>query len=203
MTTLQHLAVDALTKSGHKYDGNDLVIENVIFEVDQFRQILQVELGDCHEEYKFLQEVKNTKSWSNTTSNFNNISRKISKELFDDFSYYDVKTTDEEIEWKEYFHCIYDYLIPEDKQPFNNRVWEILPPKPPELDTNSPNRYIVNSIKHNFEKLRIEGETLKTLDDILKEQTLLGKELIFLRKEIYQLNTTMDVYDRIIKWSMH
>ena len=202
MTTLQHRAVDVLIHSGVKYEGNNVIIENVIFEVDQLRQTLQVEIEDCKEEYKLLQKVKNNKACQSMTINFLKLIDEISEELFDTFTYSEATTSYEEVEWKEYFHCLYDTVIPEEKQPYNNRIWETLPEPPSDLDMKSPRWAIVNSIKNKYEKLKIEGDKISTLNDILKEQTYLGKEMISLKKEIIQMNKTLAVYNRIIEWSM-
>tara|TARA_B110000285_G_scaffold134770_1_gene151051 strand:- start:405 stop:1016 length:612 start_codon:yes stop_codon:yes gene_type:complete len=203
MTTLQHTALDTLIKVGHKYDGENVIIENVIFEVDQLRQSLQIELDDNNEEYKFLQQLKNKKSHSNYTAKMSQITSEISRELFDVFSYSEAITSYEEVDWKEYFHCVYDHVIPEEKQSCNIRIWEIIPESPPALDVNSPCWSIVKSIKNNFEKFRIESEKGQTLKDIFKEQSHLGKEILYLGKEIVETNKTMAVYNRIIEWSMH
>tara|TARA_R110002153_G_scaffold52979_1_gene148115 strand:- start:406 stop:1014 length:609 start_codon:yes stop_codon:yes gene_type:complete len=202
MTTLQHNALYSLVKSGVKYDGNNVVIENVIFEIDQLRQTLMTKIDDYNEEYKLLQKVKNKKACPPMSIKCLSLIDEISKELFDDFTYSEASTS-YEVEWKEYFHCVYDYAIPAEGQPYNKRVWETLPEPPPVLDVNSPRWALVNSIKNNFEKLRIEGEKSQSLSEILKEQSYIGKELICLKNEIIQLNKTLDVYNTIILWSMN
>ena len=58
MVSLQHITLDTLIKAGHKYDGMNTVIENVIFEVEQSRQMMIIEVDDLQEEYKLLKKIK-------------------------------------------------------------------------------------------------------------------------------------------------
>ena len=202
MVTLQHRSVDALIQSGLKYDGNNVVIENVIFEVDQLKDILKIEIDDLNEEYKILQKIKNKKVLK-LSEKFEKIVSEISKELFDDFTYVDSINTFEEVEWKEYFHCLYDHMIPDETSPFNPRTWETLPVPPKELDSKSKCWSIVNSLKRKFDALKNEGHRLESPSEIFESQKQLGKELLTLKKEIATKNEVLETYYRIIEWSMH
>lgn len=123
----------------------------------------------------------------------------ISVELFDEFNYSDATTTDEEVEWKEYFHNVYEIVVPEENQMYVHQVWEALPQPPNNLVT----RPLIRSIQNRFDQLRVEGGKVEALSDILKHQTELGKELINLKKRIAAKTKVLETYYRIIEWSMH
>ena len=202
MVTLQHLAVNALVQSGCKYDGSDVIVEDVVFEVDQLRTGIHLEIGKLKDEYKLLQITKTEQSYSGTTKIFDRLKADISVELFDEFTY-SYTTTLDEVKWKEYFHCIYDQVVPEDMIPYNNRIWEILPPPPEDLDANSHGWRLINSIKTKFAQLRAEGDKATPLNEILQEQFELGKEMIKLKKKILHKGDILNIYNGIIEWSMH
>lgn len=202
MVTLQHLAVNALVQGGCKYDGSDVIVEDVVFEVDQLRAGIHLEIGKLKDEYKLLQITKTEQSYSGTTKLFDRLKAEISVELFDEFTY-SYTTTLDEVKWKEYFHCIYDQVIPEDMLPYNNRIWEILPPPPEDLDANSHGWRLIKSIKTKFAQLRAEGDKATPLKEILQEQFELGKEMIKLKKKIIHKGDILSIYNGIIEWSMH
>jgi len=203
MSSLQHHSIDALIQSGFKYDGNNMVIENVIFEVDQLKTKVEKEIEDLQEDYKFLQKVKNKQSYSNVSQKFYDLIEYISKELFDDFTYSESTTSHEEVEWKEYFHCVYEHVVPDATQPHNNRIWEILPEPPTDLNMNYTRWPLINSIKNNFVRLKVESKKSQSLKEVLHTQINLGKEMFFLRNEIIEKSKTLSTYYRIIEWSMY
>lgn len=202
MTTLQHHTLDTLIKAGHTYDGNNVVIENVIFEVDQLKERIEKEIEDLHEDFKFTQKIKNSKV-QNFSNKFWKLTAEISSELFDDFSYSGVTTTDGEVEWKEYFHTVYDAVVPDDTQVYIHQVWDVLPEPPCKLDINNRCWSLVRRIQNKFDQLKIEGGKVDTLTHILNYQTNLGKEMISLKKEITEKSKTLSLYYRILDWSMH
>ena len=202
MLSLRHLALDAHIGTGVKYNGNDMAIEDVIFETDQLRDKLEKEIEDLQEDFKFTQKVKNA-ARQNFSNKFWGLVGKISNELFDDFSYSDVTTTDGEVEWKEYFHCVYEAVIPDDTQTYNHCIWDTLPHPPSDLDNTHRGWAIIRDIKNKFEQLKVEGGKVDTLVDILKYQTQVGKEVLKLKKEIIEKSKIREVYHRIIDWSMH
>ncbi len=202
MLSLRHLALDAHIGTGAKYNGNDMAIEDVIFEVDQLRDRLEKEIEDLQEDLKFTQKIKNSKV-QNFSNRFWKLTEEISTELFDEFSYSDVATTDGEVEWKEYFHSVYDTVVPEESQIYVHQVWGVLPQPPKNLDNTHGTWPLIRSIRRKFDQLKIEGGKVDTLTDVLSYQTNLGKELINLKKQIAERSKTLSLYYRIIDWSMH
>ncbi len=197
MLSLRHLALDTHIKTGVKYDGNDVAIEDVIFEVDQLKDRIEKEIEDLQEDFKFTQKIKNSKV-QNFSNKFWKLIEEISIELFDEFSYSGVATTDEEVEWKEYFHIVYDTVVPDEAQVYLHQAWEALPQPPKNLD-----RPLIKSIQAKFDQLKIEGGKVDTLTDILNYHTNLGKELINLKKQITEKSKALSLCYRIIDWSMH
>jgi enoyl-[acyl-carrier-protein] reductase (NADH) len=202
MLSLRHLALDAHIGTGAKYDGGDMAIEHVIFEVDQLKDRLEKEIEDLQEDFKFTQKIKNSKV-QNFSNKFWKLTEEISAELFDDFSYSGVASTDGEVEWKEYFHTVYDAVVPDDRQVYIHQVWDVLPEPPCELDSNNRCWPLMRSIQNKFDQLKIEGGKVDTLTHILNYQTNLGKEMISLKKEITEKSKTLSLYYRILEWSMH
>lgn len=203
MVSLQYMALDAHIKTGARYDGTSVVIENIIFEVDQLRSKLKLEIEDLQEDYKFAQKVKNRKVYSGTSDEFNNIVDVISTKLFDQFTYTDRIKSSEHIEWKEYFHCLYEIVIPDEYQLYNKKMWFTVPEAPKELDHNDSCWPLIKSISDDFEKLKSEGRKSFTLKRNLKIQVKLGIELLEIKNEIVAKSKILEMYNRIIEWSMH
>ena len=203
MVSLQHITLDTLIKAGHKYDGMNTVIENVIFEVEQSRQMMIIEVDDLQEEYKLLKKIKDREMCSNYSQKFYNIIDDISTELFDDFLHSENIETDIQVEWKEYFHCVYDAVVPVECEPYNKLIWTIIPSPPKDLDTNDKLYPLVTSIKRKFDALRKEGDNFKSQKEILETQMRHGKELLRIKLENREKLKMLSLYDRIIKWSMN
>jgi hypothetical protein len=203
MVSLQHIALNAFIDTGAKYDGMNTVIENAIFEIEQLRHKVSIEIGDLQEEYKILKKIKDAEVYSNRSQKFYNIIDDISTELFDDFLYSESIETDGQVEWKEYFHCLYDAVVPDDREPYDKLIWTIVPSPPKELDTNDKMYPLVTSIKRKFEALRKEGDTLKSQKEILENQMRHGKELLKLKIELREKIKLYSMYEKIIHWSMH
>ena len=202
MLSLRHLALDAHIGTGAKYDGGDMAIEHVIFEVDQLKDRLEKEIEDLQEDFKFTQKIKNSKV-QNFSNKFWKLIEEISTELFDEFSYSNVVTSDEDVEWKEYFHTVYDAVVPDETQVYVHQVWDALPQPPNDLDNTHGTWPLIRSIQNKFDQLKIEGGKVDTLTDILNYQTNLGKEMISLKKQITEKSKTLSLYYRLIEWSMN
>lgn len=198
MLSLRHLALDALIGTGAHYDGDDVIIEDVVFEADRLKGRVEREIKDLKGQFAFIQEMKNSRV-QYFPDRFWRLIDEISVELFDEFNYSDATTTDEEVEWKEYFHNVYEIVVPEENQMYVHQVWEALPQPPNTLVT----RPLIRSIQNRFDQLRVEGGKVEALSDILKHQTELGKELINLKKRIAAKTKVLETYYRIIEWSMH
>ena len=203
MVSLQHLALDAHIASGARYDGNNTVIENVIFEVDQKKDQLLVEIADLCDEYKSIQKTKNKKAAKNTSEMFDDIVFEISSKLFDSLTYSDIIHTNDEVDWKEYFHCVYDCVVPDENTPYNHGLWDVLPEQPKELDDDSPCKTIINDIKEGFEKLKSEGGKLESISTILQTQRFMGGQLIDIKRRIASRERSLDIYYKILNWSMN
>ena len=202
MLSLRHLALDAHIDTGARYDGNNTIIEDVIFEIVQLKDKLEKEVDDIKSDYEFTQKIKNTKC-QNFSNKFWRLTDEISTELFDEFSYSDAATTEGEVEWKEYFHCVYDVVIPDDGEIYNHHIWNMLPQPPNDLDNTHNCWPIIKSIRRKFEYLKIEGGKVDTLTDILNFQTNLGKDLLKMKKEIAEKNKILEYCYRVINWSMY
>lgn len=202
MLSLRHLALDAHIDTGVKYDGSNTVIEDVIFEVDQLRDHLEDDIDDLQEEFKVLQKTKNSKVRQDFSPRFWRIIDEISRELFEEFSYSEMITTDCEVEWKEYFHHVYDAVVPEDRQPYNNLVWTILPKPPHDLDDTYRCWPVIKSIRGKFSILEAEAIKASTSLDVLKFQVQLGKEMVSIKNQIVHKSKALATCYRIIDWSM-
>lgn len=129
MLSLRHLALDALIGTGAHYDGDDVIIEDVIFEADRLKDRVEREIKDLKGQFAFIQEIKNSRV-QHFPNRFWRLVDEISIELFDEFNYSDATTTDEDVEWKEYFHNVYEIVVPDENQMYVHQVWDALPQPP-------------------------------------------------------------------------
>lgn len=112
---LQILAAQAHMKSGAAYDATDPIMNNVMFDIaklsydtsDKIR-LLQVQLENLRKNifrytgFKTIQ-CPDLSAYESLTNEFADI-------LFDDITYERI-TTRNQIEWKEYFHGVYDLVV--------------------------------------------------------------------------------------------
>ena len=202
MFSLQHLAVLKLMET-QPYDGNDPVIENVIFEAEQIRNNLEDELvlhhgrkprrGTPNFEFKFYNELMGT----------------ISTQLFDVFTYEDLITTREHVVWKEYFQTLYEFTVIDMNDSFyllssTLKHYDELE-EPPMVDYNDPCYSNINYINNLFMSLRAEQEVLATqltMKSDFDTGVDFGMKRLGWTQEWKAIHDRLDVYTRIIEWSL-
>ena len=166
---LQIIALLSLMKSGQKYDKEEPVIQNVLFDLQKMIH----ETGETiRNKTKKIQYIR--KNLYNDTpplpncKKYDQIVNDISTLLFDDISYNRI-TTVEQIEWKEYFHGLYDLVVfpyHSDKTHYIQMVSEIYKYytvlKPPEkhLDPQDPLYVDIEMCNDLFRHLKIEHKKM-------------------------------------------
>lgn len=202
MISLQHLAVLKLSET-QKYEGNEPIIENVIFEADQIRNQLEDEL--C---LHFGKKPKRV-SRKIDMKGYNAIVGSISTELFDVFTYPDMIRTPEHVQWKEYFHTLYEFIVVDGEESdylvldtikHHN---EIEPPQP--LEHNDPCYPTVTYINNLFKSLKAEQERMAShvcIKKDVEEGVDYGMRMLGWTQEWTAIHDRLSVYNRILDWSM-
>ena len=167
---LQMIALLSLIKSGQKYDTEDPVIQNVLFDLKK----LVHETDEIIKNKKKKIEYARKNLYRNVTpplpncKKYDEIVNDISTLLFDDISY-NRTTTNEQIEWKEYFHGLYDLVVfpyHSDKTHYIQMVNEIYKYftvlKPPEkhLEPGDPLYVDIEMCNDLFRHLKVEHKKM-------------------------------------------
>jgi len=109
------LSIEALMKSGVKYDDKNPVLCNVIFDIERENQevnskihTLNTRIRNCNKNLNEFNDFKSIKVPN--TSRYNQIIDELSELLFDEITYSRIVTC-LHVEWKEYFHSLYDLVV--------------------------------------------------------------------------------------------
>lgn len=200
--SLQHQALYTYTKTA-KYTGDNTMIEDLIFEIDQIRNNLEDELTLVQGEII----SRNKTELFGEIEGYADTAREIEFVLFDDFTYENHITTEAQVAWKEYFHVLYEYAVIDPSEP--EMLEATLPyyntlERPPPLETDDPCYPLVSSLIDDFEELRqIHHDgiiTMKTRYDTMKANGLKKLELV---KKERDIRARLEIYNSIIEWSMH
>ena len=194
---LQILSLQTMVRSGIKYDGNDPVTRNVIFDVDcvacdidEKISKLSKRIRNCRQELRKFSDFGTIKLPN--MNKYDTIVEEISTLLFDDMEY-SIIQTHHQIEWKEYFHGLYDLVIipyHHDKTHYVQMIQETLkyfnflkPPSPIEItDPLYPKietcRVLFNKLKEEHDHMRIPKLMKKLKNHVqiqIKKRTNLAK----------------------------
>ena len=204
MVSLQHLAVLKLSET-QRYEGDDPMIENVIFEADQLRHQTRDEL------IKHMTLKPRRVSLRFDIETYTTVMDHLSEELFDVFTYGEMIQTPEHVKWKEYFHTLYECVMIDNDVSFNLMAStlryhdDLESERPPTLDTNDTCYHIVNRIDDAFKCIKVEQRKLAKQYDVrqdLKDCTKFGMKMLEWTNEFKVIQTKNGIYTRIIEWSM-
>jgi hypothetical protein len=161
-------------KSGKKFDHNDPIMQNVIFDVDRCLYHTDIKMQ------KLRKQIHNTRcdlyKFSDykaiplpDASKYDKLVESISTLLFDDMSYERICTR-EQVEWKEYFHGLYDLVVfpyQSDHTHYLQMVHEVY-------------KYfdILDRPKKNVEPFDSLYVDIRTCDDLFKRLKTVYKEMM-------------------------
>jgi len=213
---LQMMALLSLVKSGKTLDREDPVIQNILFDVQKLIHETDDTIRNMKKKINYM--VKNL--YNNTTPQVSNshkydkIVNTISTILFDDISYNRI-TTVEQIEWKEYFHGLYDLVVfpyQSDKTHYVQMVSEIYKYytvlKPPEkhLDPRDPLYVDVEMCNDLFRHLKAEHKKMmvpklfrkfrKIVESQVNKRVKLQKMTLEL-KNLYKLQNSLKNLEKV------
>jgi len=218
---LQFEALRSYIKTGAKYDVDIPIVKNVIFDIENAKyelehvnitKILKLEAlkKDFHSD-SMLDHCRRE------IGEYHNCMKNLSDELFDSFTINTLKSN-EHVEWKEYFHSLYDLIVIDIKGYNDNSVaivllkelykyWDtfeepkILKP----TDTLYP---LVESIRQYFKNLKSIHSVFAKDDVRLRlvkrhcSAMNTGKEKRRLRNDIEYNYDVIAKYDEILRWSI-
>ena len=202
VTSLRHLAVLKLTKV-KKYDGEDTMIEDVIFEADQNRHRLEDELA----RHQKVKPVRTSVTFD--MNEYYNLIDAISVQLFDEFTYEDMVATPEHVLWKEYFHTLYEFTVVDTRESFHVLASTVKyhdEIEKPQMVAPGDSCYsTIMYLLHLFEDLKHEQlEFVNALNPKIdfEQNVEFGRRLLEWTEQLYRIRDELDVYDKIVEWSM-
>ena len=215
---LQFESLRAHIKSGAIYDDSP-IIKNIVFDVE--RANVQIE----NENSKILIRLDKIKKELDRDTTFDDMTFEIdeynecidilSRELFDVYTY-DRIQTDRQVDWKEYFHFLYDMIVVEIIEENMStmillneiyKYWNTI--EEPTMLEQADNLYgIVDSIRRKFGDLQ-DAHHKFTLGNIESRLTKKYFESVAIRKERQSLTKTLEnntrllgMYGEILGWSI-
>lgn len=166
------MSIEALMKSGVKYDDKNPILCNVIFDIERENReldskihILNTRIRNYSRNLNDLHDFKTIKVPN--TSRYNEIIDEVSDLLFDEITY-SLITTNLHVEWKEYFHSLYDLVVfshHHDRTHYIQMINETYKyygalEKPAALSPMDPLYVMFKSCEDLFEKLKQEHSRL-------------------------------------------
>jgi hypothetical protein len=218
---LQTQSLLAHIQSGAKYDDSDVIVKNILFDIDSEIDVLEQQINTT------LGLIEKNMSTSNklhefgsvslpNTTQYNELCGFLSTALFDDFKH-DTCRTQLHIEWKEYFHGLYDtVVIPSSTDRTHTHImFQTIPsyftnfitePQEPEQTDRLYEK--IQYIRDLFKRLKNENERLVIPDFAEQCQRNLSKQVslrmnnIALTNEIRAVEKQIETYRYILKWSV-
>jgi len=200
---LQMLSLQTMVKSGIKYDCNNPIIKNVLFDVDCLAHDIDENISKL---IKLIQKYRlDLRKFSDFGSiklpdmyKYDIIVDEISTLLFDTMTYDTIKTH-HQIEWKEYFHGLYDLVVipyHNDKTHYIQMIQEtfkyfdilnipspILPSDPLYVNIETC-RILFNRLKEEHKKMKV-SKLIKKLKNHVHGQI---KKRTSITQMVYDLN---------------
>jgi hypothetical protein len=203
-------------ESGVKYDNTEPVLENALFDL---KKVMATQACNIIKQKRLLNELKsNIRSFYDfgfiknpNIGDYHEALDNLSDVLFDHFEY-DTKYSPLVIEWKEYFHGLYDLVvIPHHHDKTLNKIminelykyYTVLkPPKEP-----NPPVEIVDRIQTLFRKLKDEHKKLliprfeKKLQRSFQYSKVRRIEHMKREEDLKVLESTQKMYNKILEWT--
>jgi len=204
--SLQFDSLRAFIKTGAIYDDENPIIKNIVYDVDRANHALE------RENIKNLFEISKLKScrwvemYRPEIDQYCKYLDRLSEELFDNFKYVRVET-DEQVEWKEYFHSLYELIVvdvDEDRPDTTTSLlfqelykhWDTFT-EPKHLKPKDKLYPIVESIRRKFRDLKTAHYEFTKYDS---KQTIINNHFkdVAIRKKHNSLLRSIDNNDRIL-----
>lgn len=179
------------------------VINDLIFEIEQIKEQLDDEIDNQESIINdSLQEDEPD------LDDYYDISYDIYETLFRIFNYKTVVQSELHVQWKEYFHCLYEHcVIDYDSEQFFHFIvksFDLFTP-PEELSPSDPCYDIVRTLKNLFDKLKVEHihitKQLLTPADYMTYRVERGMKHFQMIQHRNHLITRKNAMEGILKWS--
>lgn len=154
---LQHLALIRLIETG-KCPVDNPVVDDLVFEIGTIKKQLdeKIEVQESIINNSLIDPCVDMDDYFDITCD-------IQDTLFVAFNYKDVIKTEEHIQWKEYFNCLYEHCVidydSEQMLWFTYKCFDMFEP-PVELEFTDPCYIVVKTIKDLFGKLKEEHHNI-------------------------------------------
>ena len=210
MLSLRHMSLVSLMDSGAQFKHGDPLYEDIIWEAENMRLELSKKMRRMKKRHVAVTKRFNEFSIENTIDF--DLHDMIGVELFDKFSY---RAGIEQIEvpWKEYFHVVYDLIVPNAEvgafvdvhslkdYADTRRYFEMIEP-PSDTPPTQRVRHIYSLLKQytrSMDDIDIKG----MIGQYMYTKTEIGRSICDINRHINEIAAKLDVYTRIVDWSMY
>ena len=199
---LQHLALIKMSTS-MEYPKDNPVIDNLVYEFGEMKDHLDDDIDALESEINTsLNEPEAD------LDEYYDITHDIHEVLFRIFNYKTAVQTDLHVQWKEYFHCLYEHcVIDYDSEQFFHfalKSFDLFEP-PTDIDSTDSCYVIVQTLKELFDRLkqehtRITGH-LMTPQKYKEFRLNKGRRHLEMIQTHRSLRQQLDKLDGVLEWS--
>jgi hypothetical protein len=217
---LQILAVQAHVRSGAVYDATDPIMNNVMFDINKLWyyandkiRALEVQVDNLRR--NILRSTNFKTISAPNVDTYDSLAYEFADILFDDITY-DRITTKNQIEWKEYFHAVYDLVVfpyIHDHTHFLQMVnelykyFDVLKPPEKQLDPGDPLYVDATACMDLLRKMKSEYKTMmvpklaEKLNNDVRTQVEKRYKHKMLELKLESLETIRRDCSEIIQWT--
>jgi hypothetical protein len=216
MASLAHQSLYALVKSGATIDRDDPIIRDQLFSVQMTRT------SHLQRIRKLRSKIGKTKTKAHEYSNFRNLPKvnyymidtacsDLSTELFDRFTWASI-VTPSQAAWKEYFHSVYDLIVPDSNDHIGKLIMmhatlkyhDIIPPPNDPIDPKDTCIHTIKRLLENFKREQVSackmmGDFDFQIKETVRHATAIQVDIIRMNRELKILSDEVHMFSEILE----
>lgn len=213
MLSLRHQALVTLMESGQPFKHGDPLYEDMIWETEMMRMSLEKKHKQLQKRQKAISKTLNRSRDRHVNDDIDQIELMdtISVLLFDEFTYLN-GVEPNEVPWKEYFHAVYDIVMSDAPGVVSNarNVYEstkLYKKIQRPIEPQTPRVRVIDEAFTEYmdvqKRLEAKINLRVIMNKDLAECTEIAKALADVCRQMKIVGAKLDVYQRIVEWSLH
>jgi hypothetical protein len=214
MVTLAHQSLLSLIRSGAKIDYEDPIINDQFFSAGvTFKNHTERVRKLRHELNQFKDKVRRYSNFKNIAkvnyTMIDKVTTSLSSELFDNLRWKDVKTASQAI-WKEYFHSVYDLLVPDYSDHIGNLIManeiikyhDVIDPPSIPIDPKDTRIHVIKGLLDSLKREQLSvarglGDIKFQINETNRHTNEIQGDIIRIQREIKMLTDEMAIFSEI------